>query len=222
LIACEGIFEISPQVQAPRIQNMRIVRCGRQEHLQEKLDMGDAFRFNNKHLGNCAFRYGYNESWEFDCGVNIALEGEHPSNPLGNEEHEADSPSGTQETNASGGWWKSWRGIVAGAVGLVVAAVKAVSSVCIAAKGYCLSLSWKSLSLHFADGSATASLSTSAACVAVGYGLVAFLVVYFVPWNNVFNWFINTVKSWYNSVLSWWNGSMSRRRRGGHGYSRVI
>jgi hypothetical protein len=154
--------------------------------------------------------------------VNIALEGGNSSIPLENEEHEAGSPSGTQETNASGGWWKSWRGIVAGAVGLVVAAVKAVSSVVIAVKGYCLSLSWKSFSLYLTQGSATASLSTSAACVAVGYGLVAFLVVYYVPWDDLFNQFTNTAKPWYNSVLSWWNGSTTSRRPGGQRYSRVI
>lgn len=210
---------------------MRILPCVRQDRPQKPLKIGGASRFNNKHLKDCAPRRGYNSSWEFNCNLNITLEREKSSTPPGNEsdssdneseEHEADNPSGTQETNTSGGWWKSWRGIVAGAVGLVVAAVKAVSSVFITAKGYCLSLSWKSFSLHFADGSATASLSTSAACVAVGYGLVAFLVVYFVPWNNVFNWFINTGKSWYNSALSWWNGSMANGRRGGHGYSRVI
>ncbi|KAJ4138792.1 hypothetical protein NW768_002665 [Fusarium equiseti] len=186
IIACEGIYKLSPQVYAPHIQNMRILRCGRQDHLQKDLDIGDdAFRFNNKALGDCAPQSGYNGSWEFNCNANITLGREEPSIPLWNEsdasdyeKHEGDSPSGIQETKTSGGWWKSWRGIIAGAVGLVVAAAKAVSSVVIAAKGYCLGLSWKSISVCFAKGSGTASLSTSAACVAVAYGLVAFLIVY--------------------------------------------
>jgi hypothetical protein len=214
IIACEGISKISPQVRAPRIQNMRILLCVRQDRPQKSLKIGRASWFNNKHLKDCAPQLGYNRSQEFNCNVNITLEREKSSIPPGNEsdasdneneKHEADSPGGTQETNTSGGWWKSWRGIVAGAVGLVAAAAKAVSSVLIAAKGYCLTLSWKSVYISLTKGSATASLSTSAACVAVGYRLVAFLVVYYVPWDDLFNRFTNTTKPWYNSVLSWCN-----------------
>ena len=200
---------------------MRTLQCGRQDHIQKVLDIGDDFSFNNKHLDNCGFQLGYNGSWEFDCTSNITFGREKSSVPLGNKEHEADSPSGTQETKTTGGWWKGWRGFVASAVGLVVAAAKAVSSVLITAKGYCLSLSWKSFYLYLYQGSATASLSTSAACVAVGYGLVAFLVVYLVPWGDLFNWFDSTAQSWYNGVLSWWNRGVASGRRGRE-YSRVI
>lgn len=209
---------------------MRILSCVSQDRSQHEVKIGKSSKFNSKHLRDYAPRHGYNNSREFNCNVNITLEQEKPSIPHGNEsdlsdnkkeEHEAHSPKGTQETNTSGGWWKSWRGTVAGAVGLTVAAVKAVSSVTIAAKGYCLSLSWKSFSLFLSNGSATASLSTPAVCVAAAYGLIAFLVVYLVPWGDLFNWFDSTAQSWYNGVLSWWNRGVASGRRGRE-YSRVI
>lgn len=122
------------------------------------------------------------------------------------------------------GWWKKWRGPLAGIFGVLAGGAGFAGAVTAAAGGAYVNFAWGSLSLKAGAAVGTVTGAACGGAVLLGAGTAA--AVYFIPWESVFgvlksalSWLWAKVVSLWDRFTSWWSAYWSRGgqsgRRGG-------
>lgn len=106
-----------------------------------------------------------------------------------------------QQTGSS--WWKNAKGPIAALVataGLGIGAFKAKTVLSCSAKGFFISLQYGKAALTAGALNVKLLAAAEVAAAPVTAGVVAALLIYFVPWGEFFNWFGGWLKRTFSGI----------------------
>lgn len=110
-----------------------------------------------------------------------------------------------QNTNMKGCWWKKWRSLIAGFLGVVITSVKLAAGFKASASSVFVNFKLGTAVLQAGAFKTSLSAIATAAGPAVLLGASAAACVYFIPWEDLFVWLRGAFDTLWDWITSLWS-----------------